>query len=283
MTTRITHVPEQFAQEFAAQQQITLGQVPAPSITQASTRVCGEVHSITQGDAEVTTRRTGANYAVSFDGTPGGSVMATVQRQGPNQTVELIPGNPSSRTLLAVALREGVIREVTPGRYEDVTGQPTALEAALNGDQQEANMDQQEPKQGEHFNAREESQWQQTIDPLPQHAYDRAVSSVVSATLNGSADLSSTAKALAESSKMDPAQAMQVIQQGVQMYQRVVDRSMQQLGITAEQLPAFYDFARSRPRQLQEAIGRLTMGRDVHGFDVMGVEWMRHSSARRTS
>ena len=83
---------------------------PAPSLP--SSRVYGGIHRSTVTEGGLSLEATGgtARHVVSYEGTPGGSVLATLDAHGRSQSVELIPGNPASRTSVEVALREGVLR-----------------------------------------------------------------------------------------------------------------------------------------------------------------------------
>src|SRR5687767_14395725 len=59
-------------------------------------------------------------------GTQGASIMSTAMRDRGGLSVELTPGDPSSRTVIQTAVRDGLVREVAPGVFVDVTpaGQP---------------------------------------------------------------------------------------------------------------------------------------------------------------
>lgn len=278
MTTRITFAPAHMHEAVNAYAEGSLGQDTETAANMPTSRVYGEALHHDLGSPQSAPRESiTSRHIMSFEGVAGGSVMATLQRQGAHQTVELIPGQPSSRTHLAVALREGVITETFPGRYEDAAALSNREGGTRPAAPAQAQQPDQEAQAGEHFDASAEAEWAQTIDPIPQHVYDRAVSSVISATLNSSTDLDSTAKALAESLQLEPAQAQAMVDQGVQMYEKVVARSVAQMGIHESQKEAFYAFTRSRPHQLQDAIQRLTMGRDAKGFDAMAAEWLRHN------
>lgn len=230
---------------------------PAPSVPE-STRVCGGTVRFTNGDAEATSTGGPARHQVSFDGVAGGSVVATMQRHGQHQTVELVPGQPGSRTQLSVALREGVIRQTQPGIYEDVSGRPEGIVEALNAPAAEPGQAAEE----DHFDVEDKQDWGRAIEPLPQSSYDAAVASAGLAVATGGG-LSRAAHDLASSAGIEVAQAREYVEAGVAIHERTVARAV---GLEGPRKEAFYAHCREHPGPLQDAIQRLVHRRDVSGF-----------------
>ncbi len=237
------------------------------------TRVHGGTISHMAGANEVQSADV-ARHAVSFDGAAGGSVMATKQRQGMHDTVELIPGQPSTRTQIAVALREGLIRQMDGGGYADVVGAPAAMEHAAEAEAAEKEQGPADPG-AEIFAAEDDAEWAAAIDPLPQHAYDAAAASVSLAVVTG-ADLASAAQALAVDSAIEPALARQYVEAGYAMHERAVAAAVAPLGLgEGSRKEAFYEFAREHPQKLQEAVQRLVHARDPGGFIGLAQQFRR--------
>jgi hypothetical protein len=203
-----------------------------------------------------------ARHVESFDGTRGGSVLATMQNSGAaGKTVELVPGIPGTRVQLAQALREGVLRETHPGVYEDVAGAPQALEQAT---QQQAQDSPQDPG-ADYFDQDDTEGWAAAIHDLPQPAYDAAVASVTLAAVTGRG-LEDAAKSLASNARLSPELARDFVETGYAVYERAVAAAVEPLGLTGERKAQFYEWARNQPAQLQEAVQLLTHQRDLSGF-----------------
>ena len=213
-----------------------------------------------------------SSHSMTFDGTPGGSVMATLQNVGAaGKTVELIPGQPGSRTSLAVALREGVIREAHPGVYEDISGAPQAIEQS---------MQQQAEEQGpahdlgsEVFDSEDDQLWAKAIQPMEQGVYDITVSSVTSAAITGST-IECAVSTLVREGRMEPEMARAHVAAGVAMYSRVVERAVDMSGPRLEE---FFSHCRTQPRDLQQAIQELTTQRNPAKFKAMAADFSRHN------
>ena len=212
-----------------------------------------------------------ASHAMTFDGTPGGSVMATLQNVGAaGKTVELIPGQPGSRTSLAVALREGVIREAHPGVYEDISGAPQAIEQSM---QQQAEEQGPAHDPGEAvFDQADSEVWDDAISGLPQHSYDGAVAAVTSAVIGGRS-LEDAAKTLSATAHLEPALAREYVEAGAAMHERVVARAVD---LSGDRKEAFYAYCRTQPRDLQQAIQELTTQRNPAKFKAMAADFNRH-------
>jgi hypothetical protein len=242
----------------------------APSQAAPSARVHGEVTRFNfGGEAAETTSKT-ATYAHSTAGVTGGSVLSTLDRQGTAQTVELIPGVPSSRTTVAAALRDGLLVRDAAGNLQDAPDVQQKVEAMQQGPEQKQPQEA-DPGAGV-FDATDDADWNAAIEPLPQPAYDAAVAGGISAVL-GSGDLEQTAKALAANAGIEPELARQYVDEGSQMYQRVVDRSLAPLGLEGDRLQEAYAFMRESPQRLQDAIQRLVHTRDPGGFKELALDF----------
>jgi hypothetical protein len=202
-------------------------------------------------------------YSHSTAGQVGGSVAATLDRTGHCATVELIPGNPASRTDVALALREGLLVRDASGNLVDAHGVQQLVEGVLPVEEA--------PQQGTDpgaavFDAGDDANWGADIEPLPQHAYDSAVASVIAVTAHDVGSLEDTGKALAENAGIEPHLADEYVREGVAMYERTVARALGQMGLEGEALQRCYDYMRAKPAQLQDAIQRLVHMRDASGF-----------------
>lgn len=211
-----------------------------------------------------------ARHVVRFAGERGGSVAATLQQQGPHQTVETIPGVPASRTRVDVALREGVIRAKEGGGFEDVAGAPQALEESL----QEAPADDLKDPGEAHFDAADDATWAHAIADLSQPGYDAAVASVALAVVTGR-DLSDAARSLAANEGLEVELAERYVEAGAAMHERVVARAVAPLGIEGERRDAFYAYTREHPAKLQQAVQQLVQQRDPAGFVKMAQQFRR--------
>lgn len=232
-----------------------------------SVRVYGGTYRTTgAGDAESVGI---ARHVVSHEGTRGGSVMATARQDGATRTAELVPGSPASRTSIAVALREGLIRETSPGVYEDVSGAPAALEQALQGGDPEAPGEgQQEDPSAAILDKAEADLFQGAVEFMSQPAFDAATASVMlAATLGGTVD--DAVNTLARSEGIDPQRARALIEQGVALNEGALARAVAPRGISGERFEAFKAYCRERPAQLAEALQGLVYQRDPAGFLAM--------------
>lgn len=249
-------------------------QAGAPTETMnTSPRESSRVHTgplrMTMGPSGGVTSVGHTNHVYSDAGTTGGSIMSTLRTTGSAASVELQPGNAASRTLLATAEREGLIRRGLTGAYEDAAA-PT--EPAPGQQQQVEQAPPAEDPSSGAMDHEEEALWQEDIEPLPQHAYDGAAASVVNLVAHGMGSFEDTAKSLASSAGIDPALALEYVQQGYGMHERIVARALAPMGLQGGQLEAFYTAAQRHPAKLQDAIQKLVHGRDVSGFKAMAID-----------
>src|SRR4051794_22790032 len=106
MVTRVVMGPAHFADDLAAQNHGTVGSDTSAHHQPTSRVLTGAVQYTAGQEQPVQTGQ--AFHRVSYDGTAGGSVLASLQKHGPHASVELRPGDPSSRTMVEVAIREGL-------------------------------------------------------------------------------------------------------------------------------------------------------------------------------
>ncbi len=198
--------------------------------------------------------------------------------RGAEQSVELEPGNPASRTSVATAVRLGLIRPARGGGFEDVTDQAQVREAVLAEPQE---VPQEDPGTGL-FSESEDRAYAQLIDPLPQHAYDGALAVMVGAVAHGQGTQEDAAAKLSEVAGIDPSQAVEMVEAAHAHYSRVVARALAPMGLTAGNLEAAYAYMQANePAKLQDAIQRLTHGRDVGGFKVLAQGYLADRLIRK--
>lgn len=229
----------------------------------------------------------------SYSGTAGGSVAATMQNIGGQRTVELIPGNPATRTNVTLALREGLIEADGQGGFRDSGNVARAAEGpqavaapAPAAAPAQAPVEAPEPLH-EAFDAEDMSLWAQDIEPLPQQAYDSAVNRTMAAVVNGgegSLDgaLSRVANELAQQAGIDQKLAAEYVQSGAAMYQRTVERALEKAGMVGdEDTQPFYKWLRQvKQPEMQHALQQLVHKNDPSYFVRLGVQWQGHKANR---
>lgn len=251
MVTKVQAIPTDLAEAAESYQHGSIG-IDTSGLEQPNSRV----HSAT------------VRHMVSFDGTPGGRVLSTLDHRGGQLSVELEPGNPSTRTSVDVAIREGLLTRDAAGNLQDTTNQQEVIQQATKAPETE--HPQADPGAGI-FDPEDDQAWAADIDPLPQHAYDAAVASVIATTALGHGDLDQTAKALASNAGIEPELAREYVEQGYTMYERTVARALAPLGLEGERLEQAYEFMRQQPERLQNALQQLVHARDVSAFKALGV------------
>lgn len=242
-------------------------------------RYCSMLDAIEEGHAR---------HIYSDAGTQGGSVMSTLRTTGTHPTVELVPGQPSSRTLLATAEREGLI-ERREGRYVDArpTGhgdvaitdeRPTQvhLDAAIEADRV-AKADEREQQEKadtqDVFNAIEDEAWRHDMGSIPEPAFRAAAASSMRAVVLGT-DLAAAAKVLTQNTGMEPAAALSKIEDAVWVQTQIVERAISKVGIDQGNVDDFYNECRANPGEMQNAISSLLHGRDVRPFQQMARQFV---------
>jgi hypothetical protein len=187
-------------------------------------------------------------------GTPGASIMSTAKRDRGGISVELTPGDASSRTVIQTAVRDGLVREVAPGQFVDVA--PVGQPAQGQQPQQQEEVQQQ---QGDSlFDPQDAADWAADIADVPQAAYDNAAARITQAVVTGTFDVSSIAAKLAQEGGMSLELAADYVTQGKALYQRTVDAALGRQGLEGAELQQCYAYMRQqKPSALAHALQAL--------------------------
>lgn len=214
-----------------------------------------------------------ASHQTPITGTVKGSVVATLQ-SGSRASVELTPGDPTSRTLVAVAEREGLIRLNDAGRWEDIqklATDPAVAQAPQGIDESDQTTDA-EASMGA-FCPALAADWAADIADLPQGAFDSAQSSMIGVIALGSGSLEDTAMSLARNVPgMSPELAREHIDGGLFVHQQAADKAMSQI-VGAHELEAMYEAFRNDPQKLMPAVQALTLAHDLRPLKALAVTW----------
>lgn len=247
----------------------------APEANQS--RVYGGTIRVTAGQDATETAT--ARHVVSYAGTEGGSVLATLDRAGSRPSVELIPGNPASRTSVEAAILMGVLKR-GHGLEEVSHGTQAAPQAPQQGHQQVTQQEaQQAPQQGQQadanegvFDPAEDAAFAREMDAIPEHVYSSALGAGVrDVVFDG--DFKAAAARLVEAGT-EPAQAAEHVENARWYFQQMTDRAIAKVGVGDDLREAFYADLRQDMGKLQNAIGYLTRGKDVSHFQAAAREWM---------
>jgi hypothetical protein len=211
-----------------------------------------------------------AHYQHSIDGQAGDSVASTFARVNGRDTVELVPGNPGSRTGVEQAIRDGLIQRRTAGGYEDVnSAQVNKAAAPVRGEEQ-----QQQTEPQSRFDATKDAAFADLIAPLQQHAFDSAQAGMIAWLANGTGSPESMVASFASNSGLEPQQAAEVLSQAWDYYAAPVARELASLGIDEGRFDeALADAAQRSPDKVQDALQRLMYARDLSGFRELGIAW----------
>lgn len=219
-----------------------------------STRVGNE--SLRFGGGQV--QSTGVTRYVAGSDAPTHSVMATARQDRNGLSVELVPGQPASRTTIATALREGLVRETSPGYFEDIR----PLSAPAEGEPGQGAEPVKEPTSDQPFSyiaADHMEEWQEMVDPISQPAYDGTVAAAMASIARGDAGLDNAVQRLVQESGMDPAQAEELVETGLVMHRENLTRDLAGTGlISRDEAEEFYDWCREH-RRLPEALSALLL------------------------
>lgn len=220
-----------------------------------------------------------------------GSILATARsnlgptglRSGSDVSVELEPGNPASRTSLAVALRLGLIKEPYPGIYEDAQGgTPQGPQGSTQPRSGDPAPQPEKPAQAgpELADEKAEGDWAADIEPLPQQAYDSALAFAADAVAGeGVEGWDKMAQVLARDAGLAPEAASQFVSAGYTFFEGQVSKAVQALGIGPEAKEAFYDHIRdNHPDDLKAATQALVMGRSLDGFRALAAKYLERVS-----
>lgn len=227
-----------------------------------------------------------ARYVAGRDDAAPQSVMQSLRIDGPFRTVELEPGNPTSRTRVEVAERLGLIRSAGPGLWADMAA-PGAVQAApaspapvgTPAEPEVASEAAEDPGAGV-FDAEADQLWAEDIAGLDQPVYDSAVARTTAAVVSGEG-LDGVALQLAKDTGMAPELAQQYVSEGAAYYADVVAADLERQGIAPDQLEAFYGHLRAvRGPEMRHAIQRLTLARDVSVFRTLATEWQMLQARR---
>lgn len=197
-------------------------------------------------------------YVAPTGGTAGASIMSTAKRDRGGLSVELTPGDPSSRTVIQTAVRDGLVREVSPGVFVDVTpaGQPAQ-------GQQQAQPEQQQQAESL-FDPQDAEDWAADIADVPQAAYDNTTARITEAVVTGNFDVDSIASKLAQEGGMSPELAQDFIRQGPALYQRTADAALARQGLEGDDLQSCYSWMReTKPQALKHALQAFTLQADL--------------------
>lgn len=117
MVTRVTFVPDHLSGHPSIESD--MGQ-DTSALNAPRSRVYTGPIRLNIGDPRGAVQDAGrVTFQHTTDGKAGGSVAATLRRAGTEQTVELIPGDPSSRTGVTSAIREGLLVRDASGHLQD--------------------------------------------------------------------------------------------------------------------------------------------------------------------
>lgn len=221
------------------------------------------------GTAEVAS--TGVErHTFSRDGVAGGSVVATLNRQGMHATVELEPGNPSSRTRVEVALREGLVERDGSGGFRDAT------RVAQPEHQAPQEPEQEHPGESASavFTPEDAATFAGLISDLPQHAFDATEARMVEAFATGRGSVEQIAESLAREAGIEPTAALEVIRKAEDLYVAPVSRELVRVGIPQEQHDEARAFFQSQPGPFRDALQRFVHARDLSGFRALGAAFL---------
>jgi len=262
MVTRFQVIPEGQEAAFEAAQAAPAG----PEAVQPMSRVYGERLS----------------YTVPTDGQAGQSVLETYADRHGSPTVEMIPGNPASRTLVDVAIREGLLRRGPGGVLEEVKGSqgtPQNLSEKQAEETERQQLEQQAAEQAQAealegvFSEAEDAQWREAFADLPEHAVTASGSRIVNALVLGT-EVENAYKGLSQDTGLDPAKAAELVEHAFNLQAAIVDRAVAKVGVTSQLKGAFFESLRDQPGQLGNALQRLIHARDVTPFQQLGREWI---------
>jgi hypothetical protein len=197
-------------------------------------------------------------YAAPTGGAVNASIMSTAQRDRGGLSVELTPGDPSSRTVIQTAVRDGLVREVAPGQFVDVApaGQPVQGQPQQQADQQQQSESLFDPQDAADLAA--------DLEPVPQAAFDNSVARVTDAVVTGSFEVMGIAEKLAQEGGMSPELAADYVTQVTALYQRTADASLARQGLDGDELQQCYAFMREKkPAALKHALQAFTLAGDL--------------------
>jgi hypothetical protein len=195
--------------------------------------------------------------------------------------VELIPGNPASRTLVDVAIRENLLRRGPGGVLEEVKGsqgqqqnladKDAAAAERLKLEQHAAELTQAEVLEGV-FSETEDAQWREAFSDVPEYAMTATGSRIVNALMLGT-DFEGVYKGLVQDTGMEPAKAAEAVELAFSLQTAIVHRAVAKVGVTEQHRDAFFESLRDQPNHLGNALQRLIHTRDVGPFQQLARQW----------
>lgn len=247
----------------------TPGYIDAPH---QPTRVGNESLSIDLGTGQMSSRGF-ARYTVGQDAPPSSSVMATLRRENGYTTVETEPGNPASRTVIDSAVRQGLVRETSPGYWEDIM----AVQAPAAGDSAAPRQPVTDKPEGDQplawADQKELAGWNEKLAPLPQAAFDSAMGAAAASITAGDGTLDSAVQRLVTDTGMDPEQARELAEHGEAFYRGNLTRDLLGTGLlTAEEVDPFYEWCRTQ-HKLAEAMSGLVFAGNTKAFQALARDY----------
>lgn len=220
------------------------------------------------------TRSESANsnlQTVSHAGHLGGSIATTLSRAGASLSVELVPGNPSSRTDARIAVSLGLIEPDGQGGFRDTAkAQAQAQEQAAQAQTQQAT--EEAASTGDYDPTTVEA-WNEAAGQLPSHAHDTAVFRGIEVAATGQG-LDNMVQALAKDGNMSAEDAADFVSYGAAMHQAAADKALSRIGLQGEDLKAAYAWMRSaEPGLLRHAVQQLVLAGDSSVFRQLGMSY----------
>lgn len=224
-------------------------------------------------------RDDGSGQLVQSNGqyaTAPGSVLGTARSNlgptsrigGSDCSMELEPGNPASRAHFSVALRMGLIKETSPGHFEDTQQAPQGAQEAPQ--ETPGYVPELAPPE-------EEAAFAEVIAPVRQDSYDTAAAMATLAvnadTMGAWEDISDR---LAQSEGIDSKVADAMVEQAHDFFTAQVTRAVATVGVSDPE--PFYDWLReSKSKELTAATQALLGQRSTSAFKELAVQYRVHS------
>jgi hypothetical protein len=261
---------------------VTHGQ-PAPqdpamqqAIPATTLRTGNSHYEIDQSTGGVRSRNHASHQTSSTPENPQQSIMGSLKSMGGQKTVELEPGNPASRTLLSSAVKDGLVVETAPGVFVD----RSLFGGAGNQEGSSGNVEAPEGAPEESplgvYDEAELDIWNQEVASIPQHSYDKAVAGVTAALAEAAPErLEGVISSLASSTGMEPEQAREFVETGIEWYAETIARDLvKSVGITRAQVEGLWDQFRTQghPR-LAEAIQEVAITGQANVFREVAKEF----------
>jgi hypothetical protein len=208
-----------------------------------------------------------SRYQAGADLPTNSGVMATAQRNAGKVTVQLVPGDESSRTLVETAVREGLVRETSPGFFEDIERNDASAESA----QKEEQKPSEQPFA--FFEGREMEDWNADVEPLSQPSFEQAIAGVIASVQRGSDDFTGVGRMLAEANGFDPAVGEDYAKSGYEFYRKGLTRDLVKQGhVTEANVGEFYESIMGH-RDLARAMQEMAFEGKTETFRRLAAYW----------